>query len=255
LNQLDEVNFKSNDKNPLTELSELRLEVEQDQQDFAVKCLLRFGKMLFEYKDREYEIGLSRAHLRLALEGCKTAMGSAYGENVLEHVEEEAELEIQTSIGFDAAGGADADVGAIATTNAHAHASRSQNQKRSQVKRHLPVMARPNDSWEVKAQSVAEKSEKTIEGTAIPSQRLCVLQRKQGGNRISVVGEVHVSKTAVKVSATGGNFVGKSFSELLNKDAIVSLILKRAVQREASTYLGDRTASTVAVSQCEVWEE
>lgn len=254
---MDDVNFRSNDNNPLTELSELRLEVEVGQQDFSVKCLLRFGRMPYEHKGREYEVGLSRAYLRLALEGCSTAMGSALGESILEHVEEVEELEIKNSIGFDASGGADSDsdAGANAKAKLQAGVSRSRSQKRSQAKRYLPVVARPNDSWEINALSVTEKSEQTIDGTAIPSLRLCVLQRKQGGNRISMTGEVQVSKSAVQVFAKGGNVVGKAFSEMLNKDAIVGLILKRAVQREASAFLGDRTASTVAISRCEVWEE
>lgn len=252
---LEEVNFKTDDKNPLTELSELRFEISQTDPDFELICRLRFGKMHYEHNEREYEVGVSRAHLRLSLEGCETTLGSAFGESVLNPVVEEDEIEAESSVSFELSAGASSDTGANAKANARAGAGGTRKRKMSQSNVHLPVVARPNDSWEVQPTSVTGTGENIIEGTAIPSVKLCVLRRKRGGNRIAIVGEVQISKSAMKVSAKGGNRLGKALNEWQNKDAIVSQILKRAIQREATIYLPGRLGSTVVISRCEVMEK
>lgn len=252
---MEDPKFKTDDKNPLTELSELRFEFGPAEQEFVLKCRLRFGKMQYEHSEREYEVGVSRAYLRLSLEGCETTFGSAFGESVLEPVVEEDGVEAQAFVGIEASVGVNSDTGANANASASSGACGIRKRRLSQNRVHLPVVARPNDSWEVQPKSVTGQTENMIEGTAIPGTRLCALRRKQGGNRIAVVGEVQVSKSAIKVSAKGGNRLNKAMSEWQNKDAIVSQILKRAIQREATTTIPGKSSSTVAVSRCEVLEE
>lgn len=72
---------------------------------------------------------------------------------------------------------------------------------------------------------------------------------------MSIIAEVQVTKSAIKVSASGGNKWGKTFIELQNKDAIISQILKRAIQREAATNNANGSSAVVAVSRCEIGEE
>lgn len=252
---LEANNFKTDSKNPLSELSELRFELGPDGQEFSLNCRFILGKMFYEYKDREYEVGVSSAYLRLSLEGCETTLGSAFGESVLEPVLEEVEVEAQVSGGVEVTGGTNLSSGAQTGAQASAGACGIQTRRLSQSKLHLPVIARPNDSWEVRPTKVALQTDKVIEGTAIPSVSLCTLRRKQGGNRMSVIGEVQVSKKALKVSAKGGNRIGKAMSEWQNKDSIVSLILKRAIQREATTNMSESYGSTVAISRCEIVED
>ena len=207
------------------------------KQDFELKCRLRFGKMHWEHKDRQYEVGVSRAFLRLTLEGCETPLDNSFGESLLETVVEEDSLETRTFVGYEASFGAGledgANVKASASVNADAGIVRTHSLK--QTKLHLPVVSLPNDSWEIKAKTVTGQSDTVVEGTAIAGASLCALRRKNGGNRVSVLGEVQVHKSDIRVSARGGNSLQKILVEWQNKDAIVSQILKKAIQREAST--------------------
>lgn len=211
--------------------------------------------MLFEHKEQEYEVGVSNAYLWLSLEGCETTLGSAFGERVLDKIVEEDSVETRSSMEADASLGASAELGPAGQVSTSVGASVTRSRTLSQNIVHLPVAALPNDSWEVRPQKVTGASEAVLEGTAIPSTELCSLRRKKGGNRIAIVGEVQVSKSAFKVLSKRGNRLGKTMSEWQNKDAIVSQILKKAIQREASSNLSNNSTSAVAISRCEVFEE
>jgi len=252
---LEDARFKTNDKNPLTELSELRFNIAQRDKEFNLSCRLMFGKMSYEFKGREYEIGVSRAFLRLTLEGCETTLDKRFGENVLAPMSEENCIETEVCAGTEASVGTSMTSGINVGANASGQAYHTQKRTVNQNVQHLPVTACPNSSWEVKPLSVSSNGKSLIEGTAIPNKRLCSLQRKQGGNRIVVIGEVQISKSDIKVSARGGNMNFKAFNTFRNKDAIIGLILKRAIQREAANSINDRSDSTAAISRCEVIEE
>ncbi len=252
---MDDPEFSTSGTNPLSELSEVRFEIDAREGLFELKCRLRFGKMQYEYKEQEYEVGVSKAYLRLSLEGCETTLGSGFGENVLEAVVEEDCVETQASVGADVSIGANTETGPAAQIGAGVGANAARKRTLNQSKVHLPVTALPNDSWEVRPQTVTGTSNSVIEGTAIPSTKLCSLRRKKGGNRLAIIGEVQVSRSAVKVSAKRGNRLGRSMSEWQNKDAIVSQILRKAIQREANSALNQSTTSAVAISRCEVFEE
>lgn len=251
---MDDPKFETNGKNPLTELSELRFEFKQDGADFDLLCLLRFGKMRYEHNGREYEVGVGQAHLRLSLEGCEKKLGSDFGDSVLEAVCEEDGIEEQATIqaGFDSR--VSTEVNPSANVNLGANAASLRRRQRTQTKTHLPVVAEPNNSWRVQPRTVTDLPAETIEGTAIPSASICRLKRSDGGNRMSVVGEVNVSKSAIKVASTSGNRLGRIMSEWGNKDAIVSQILKRALQREANTGTSTNYRSVVAISRYEISE-
>ena len=231
---MTEASFKTEDKNTLTELSELRFDVEELEQAFGLNCRLRFGIMQYQHNDRQYEVGVSRAFLRLNLEGCETTLDEAFGESNLEAVVEYNSAETETTVGVSGGAGLNSQGSVDGAAAIRGAASGKVTQKREKSKTHLPVVARPNNCWEVNPAEVIGRADASIVGTAIPSGRLCVLRRKKGGNRMSVIAEVQVAKSAIKVSACRGNKIGKTFSEWQNKDAIVSQILKRAIQREAA---------------------
>lgn len=247
--------FKIIDKNSLGELSELRFDIEELEQNFGLNCRLRFGTMQYQHNDREYEIGISRAFLRLNLEGCETTLDGMFGESVLEVVEEcdTAETEAAFSVG----GLVDVNSnGSIhGSTGVAGGAGGKVSRKREKTTTYLPVTACPNNSWEISPPTVMGKSAVEIKGTAISNERLCVLRRKKGGNRMSVIAEVQVTKGAIKVAASGGNKMGKALGEWQNKDAIISQVLKLAIQREASTTYRDGSNAVVAISRCEIAEE
>lgn len=252
---MQETRFKAAANNPFTELSELRLEVRARDDDFDVHCRLLFSKMHHEHNDREYEIGVRRAYLRLRLEGCETTLETAFGESELASVKEEDALDVNGSLGASISHSADNSgaVGARAQMDIGACGTRRQasNQKRER----LPMTRKPGDSWEIVAQSVVGSANTDLDGTAMSGQKLCTLQRKDGGNRLAATGEVQVAKSALTVSAKGGNKLGKTLTEWQNKDAIVSQILKRALQREAIGGAARRSAKVVVVSRAEVSEE
>lgn len=247
--------FKIEGTNSLTELSELRFDIQEGDQTFDLGCRLRFGKMQYQHNDREYEVGVSRAFLRLNLEGCETTLDETFGESTLETVEEFDSAETETAVGVSGAAGADARGNLDGTASVSGAANSRVTRHRTMSKTHLPVVARPNNCWEVNPADVVGKADTNIEGTAIPSARLCTLRRKKGGNRMSVIAEVQVSKSAIKVSASRGNKMGKVLSEWQNKDAIVSQILKKAIQREAAANHASGSNSVVAISRCEIAEE
>ena len=252
---LQEPKFKPTAINPFRELTELRLEMTARGDEFDVHCRLAFCKMQHEYNDQEYEIGLRRAYLRLNLEGCETTLGSAFGENELPSVIEEDALESNASLGASISGSADTSgaIGSSVQMDVGTHGTRRQNN--NQQRKRLPMTRKPGDSWEVVAQSVVGTANADLDGTAISGQKLCTLQRKDGGNRLAVTGEVQVAKSAIKVSAKGGNKLGKALSEWQNKNAIVSQILKRALEREAIGGAARTSANVVVVSRAEVSEK
>ena len=252
---MKETKFNVHDKNPLGELSELRFEMKPKGQEFDLTCQLRLGTMQFEHNGREYSVGISHAHLRLTLEGCETALGSAFGESPLEAVVEEDRLTTEAGVNADLSIGVNSNKGVNAEASVSAGAKGVRTRSLTQSKVHLPVTARPNNSWEVRPIKVTGQPENIIEGTAIPNAALASIRRKQGGNRMAVIGELQVSKSSIKVSAKGGNKVSKSFNQWQNKDAIVSLVLKKALQREAIGSFSKRSSSTVAFSRCEVLED
>ena len=253
--KLQEPTFKTTATNPFTELTELRFEIRVRNDDLDVHCRLLFGRMHYEYNDREYEIGLRRAHLRLFLEGCETTLEPAYGENQLPSVIEQEALVSNTNLGASITASGDTSFSVGAKPKIDIGACKSRQHSNNQKRERLPMTRKPGDSWEVLAQSVDGSAGADLDGTAISGQKLCTLQRTDGGNRIAATGEVQVAKAAISVSAKGGNHLGKALAEWQNKDAIVSQILKRALQREALGGAARKTAKVVVVSKVEVSEE
>ncbi|WP_172293407.1 hypothetical protein [Pseudoruegeria sp. HB172150] len=191
----------------------------------------------------------------MSLEGCESTFDEVFGESGLESVLEEDALEIETAAKFAGAVEAATDAGANAKANAGVGVGAMRKRKISQSKVHLPVEARPNDSWEIQPKSVTEGATTLLEGTAIPGVRLCGVRRLHGGNRMVIAGEVQVAKSVIRVSAKGGNRLNRAMNEYQNKDAIVAQILKKAILREAASNVPGRPKSIVAISRSEVSEE
>jgi len=252
---LEEQNFSLTPRNPLTELSELRFEIEPVEDEFDLKCRLKFGTMHYEYREREYIVGVSKAHLRLVLEGCETTFADVFGEQALAEISVDDSVQIQSALKGNVALNANTVTGASGEVDIGIGGSvvRTKNAKTQQ--KLLPVVAGPNDTWKIAPKTIFNKPEKFVEGSAIPSVRLCTIRRKQGGNRMSVLGEVHVSRSSIKVAANDGNRMGKSLSEWQNKNALVGLLLKKAIQREARSGGKSNSANAVCISRCEVVEK
>ena len=245
-------NFKGTYQNPFNELSELRLKLNpSDDDQFEVSCRIRFSVMHHEHNGREYTVGLKRAFLRLNLEGCETTLDPVFGEKELAAATDEATLKITSHAG----GGVKANAGTESPPSADVRVSAgvegTEARRSSLSNTRLPMTAKPNDTWEVATQSVRGTAETNLDGTAIAGQRLCTIQRREGGNRLAVTGEIHASKGAINVSARDGNKWGKDFAVWSNKDAVIGQVLKKALERETV-----RASSNVFVaSRCEVAEE
>ncbi len=245
-------NLKETHLNPFNELSELRLQLNtSDEVQFEVKCRIRFSVMHHEHNGREYIVGLKSASLRLSLEGCETTLDPVYGESALAHVTDEKTFETSYEVGTEVAVQAGTDFPSRAGVGIRAGAAASNSRRSNLSNKRLPMTAKPNDTWLIEAQSVDGAAHASLDGTAIAGQRLCTVQRSDGGNRLAVTGEIHASKGALNVSAKGGNKWGKDFAVWGNKDAVIGQILKKALERETV-----RASSSVFVtSRCEVAEE
>lgn len=252
---MQEPRFTTKTNNVFTELAELRLDLKARDDDFDVLCRLIFGKMEYEYNSRQYEIGLRRAHLRLSLEGCETTIEPAFGEKELPSVTETETQELNATVGASVAVNASFSSSVGAKMHFDVGASGNRQQCSNQTRTRLPMTRKPGDSWEVIPQAVSISEDAKLDGSAIAGQKLCTLQRTVGGNRLAAVGEVQVARAAIVVSAKHGNKVGRALDEWQNKDAIVSQILKRALQREARSGTESKFASVVVVSKAEVLEE
>lgn len=252
---MHEPKFKTTSTNPFAELAELRLEMKARGDEFDVQCRLIFGNMHHEHNDREYEIGVRRAYLRLTLEGSETTLEPAFGESELPSVIEEDKLESTASLGSNLSGSVETSGAISSKAQMDIGAAGTRRQSQTQTRQKLPMTRKPGDSWEVVAQSVAGSATENLVGAAMLGQKLCTLQRKEGGNRLAATGEVQVARSAIVVSAKGGNRLGKIFSEWQNKDAIVSQILKRALQREVIGGAARASAKVVVISRAEVSEE
>lgn len=252
---MQEPKFKTTANNPFTELAELRLEMKARGDEFDVQCRLIFGNMRHEHNNREYEIGLRRAFLRLSLEGCETTLETAFGENELQSVFEEDELETHASLGASVSGGAETSGALRTSAQMEVGANGTRRRSNTQKRERLPMTRKPGDSWEVVVQSVVGSANADLVGTAMSGQKLCSLRRRDGGNRLAATGEVQVAKSAISVSAKGGNVLGKALTEWQNKDAIVSQIMRRALQREAIGGAARTLAKVIVVSRAEVSEE
>jgi hypothetical protein len=250
---LNESKFISDSNNPFQELSELRFEVAHNDRDFDLNCRLIFGKMRYEHRGRQYEIGLHRAHLRLNLEGCETTLDPAYGEVDLPTlVEEEAVTDSSKLVGGIGFGSSIDEI----NLNGHFEFEKGRVSQKSKSRKHerLPMARKPGDSWEIVMHTISsEKAD--IDGTAMSGQKLCTIRRKEGGNRFAVIGEVQVSRSEITVSAAEGNKVGKKLTEWNNKDAIIAQILERALRREAVGGAARCSQKILVVSRAEVAEE
>jgi hypothetical protein len=249
---LREPKLKTTANNPFTELAELRLEFKPNGEKIDIQCRLIFGRMRYDHKEREYEIGLRRAFLGLALEGCETTLEPEFGENELSSVVEENALESKKNLGASVSSSTDPLINSVGLKIAGDSTSRQNNhQKRAR----LPMTRKPGNRWEIVSQSVSGSGNLDLDGTVMSGQKLCTLQRKDGGNRLAATGEVQIERSAITVTTKGGNKLGKVLSEWQNKDSIVSQILKQALQREAIGGSARTNAKVVVVSKAEVSEE
>jgi hypothetical protein len=218
-------------------------------------CRLVFARTSYHYKEIEFQVGISDAQLRLTLEGCESTLDARYGETRLPIVTEEQTVEKNSDLTLNAQISASVDELGDFATGAGGKMGVSKSARSFQSSVRLPVEALPNDAWRIRSVKPGQTSSDIIEGTAIAGECICSIRRKFGGNRILIVGEVHVSKSSIRVSAVKGNFWGKFMSEKSGKEAIVGLILKKAIQREATSRSQSGDAQVVAVSRCEIKEK
>ncbi|MBL6426703.1 MAG: hypothetical protein HOY44_04185 [Maritimibacter sp.] len=240
--------------NPLPELTELQLRISSAGETYELMCQLVFADTTIGLGGSEYRVGFSQARLQLDLEGCERVLGSDYGSERLPQLDETGSGSSQQSIGFE--GGIGASPEAV-TANVTARAGRSGKQEHSkELKRtHLPVVALPNGSWRIRALSAGCARNDLLSGTAIAGERLCSLERSQGGNRIAVIGELQVAGRHVVVQPVGGERIGKKLKLWGNKEAVIAKVLEKAMRREASQSGEGHSMSTVVVSKCEVSEQ
>lgn len=246
--------FRKNEKNPLTELAELRLAVVPDGDEFDVRSQLRFSVAEVCLKDREYRVGISEARLQLYLEGWETALGCDFGDVEIAATSEETTVKTQASAGGSLEASSHLGGQLSPKASLRGGASKTQNHMLQANRVHFPVVALPNNGWKVKAPPVGNSQRQSLEGSAMSGGSLCRLQKKSGGNRLSLAAELQVRRSNITVAPTKGNAWGKLFSLSNNKDAVVAKVLEKALQREASAIPQGSREGTVVVSKSE-WTE
>lgn len=222
--------FDKDERNPLGEMSDLRLELDECEDDFDIKCLLRFGTGEFSYKGKPYVLGFLRAQLQLGLEGLETVLGSDFSEATITHVNEVDSVLTGSSGGAAADAEFDTDGQARTRFVISAKARREHNREAKQEKTKLPISTLPGNRWQVEMPA----NDGALEGTVMSGERLTRLRRKTGVNRVGVVAEVHVKKREICVTPPSGNALTKALRLTKNRDEVVGLVLQKAMRREAA---------------------
>jgi len=249
-----EQTFNKDERNPLAELAELRMAVKPDGEFFDIVCQLRLSSSEVSFNGREYRVGISETRLQLHLEGWETSLGCDFGDAPISTITEEEKLTRQA--GVSGAVGMQVGPGGVSppTGSAKMQAQQGYSHTLGSTRTHLPMTALPNNAWRVKSGPAAQKADQPLDGTAIGGERLCRLERKSGGNRLSMVAELQVRRSNITVKPVKGDMRGKVFSLMRNKDAIVAKILEKALFREASTVPQAQPETTVVVSKTEISE-
>lgn len=247
--------FKNSRQNFIAELSELRLAITQADEVFDLACLLRFGATDVDLHGSCYSVGITEARLQLSLEGCETCMGSDYGVAGLASAIEEQTSKTQMTFEGRGGGSIGADGTALPSVSIGAGGVAVNTRTVSATKDLLPVTALPNNMWRIRSADAALGKGSVLEGSAMDGDRLCRIQRKDGGNRLGVSAELQVRRNAISVKPAKGSSLGKRFSLRRNQDAIVAKVLEKAIRREAAAG-SDRTRDgTIVASIAEVSEE
>jgi hypothetical protein len=247
--------FNRSSINPLTELTELRLSINPVENEFDLLCQLRFGTADVELEGRGYSVGITEARLQLSLEGCETTMGSDFGVANLSTGTEEKSRKLTASIGGSVGGSLGPEGLTAPSMNAKVGAEAVAAHILSVSREMLPMTALPNNAWRIREASTGTGGHPTLCGSAMEGQRLCQLQRKEGGNRVSVSAELQIKRSSIAVSPSKGNTRGKLFSRRRNQDAVVAKVLERAIRREASSSSAGSYDGTVVASFSEITEE
>ena len=250
-----EPKFKKSELNPLTQLSQLRMAIAPDDDGYGVACQMRFSTGDVSFSGRENTVGITEARLQLALEGCETALGCDFGNVDLQVVDEEEMATSEANYSGDIKAGVSCDGIELPSASVRAKGEKQHRKVRRSNKTLLPMTAVPTDAWKVKVVSANTKENLVLDGAAIDGQRLCKLQRKEGGNRMHLSAELQVRRSSISVVPRKGDIVGKLFSVKRNKDAVIAKVLERAIRREASSIRHSQTESTVVASKAELTEE
>lgn len=249
-----EKRISKSELNPLTELAELRLSMNRGTSTYDVGCQLRFSSAELEFRNRDYLVGISEARLQLYLEGLETVLGEDFGDADLPTTEATRESTSETDLSVGLAFEADVNGPNKSGIATGMGASRRRSQTLRSTSALLPMVALPNAAWRVRNVEGAGQ-DATLDGTAMRGQRLCRLQAKSGGNRTIVTAELQVRRSHLRVKPASGDKWGKRFSLIRNKDAVVGLVLQRAIRREAAAATGRELQKTVVVSKVEMLEE
>lgn len=239
------------EKNPLNELSELRIEIVQ-QEDYAdLICLVRFGTATLHFKGRSYQIGFNSAQLTLTLEGWRTAIGHDLGDQLMGTILQSDSLTKTVSKGVGLNGSIGHQVNPKMTADAKAGAEFERVSELVSSSSLAPVKALPNGSWLIENNALDEKR-RVLTGTAIGGKKLCRIKEVFGSNKSEIFLELIIDRKCISIEPSTGNKIGKKFSVRKNKDAIVAKILEKAMAREVARFMGQDNDEYFVASKIEI---
>lgn len=246
--------FRENKSNALTELSELRMELSENGELLDVLCQIKFATAEVEFSNRSYCVGIRQARLQLYLDGWETSLGSDLGSKPIAAIETSKQQVSETALSGKAEAGIDS------TGSAHGGLSGSASRTTKLIDSQCitstngPIVSLPNNAWKIEATALANERPKPLEGTVLQGERLCSIKKQGRSNRSRVTAELQVRKSKVCVEPSSGNKLGKRFSILRNRDAIIGKVLERALAREAEQATTRSLDASVVASRVELEE-
>lgn len=238
------VDLNKDAQNPLDELSDLRLELSEEENFLDLVCLLRFGTGEYTHKGQTFEVGFLRAQLQLSLEGVETVLGSDFAEATIPSVEEVATVRS----GKSATAGANAEFNSDGTLRTgfglSAEVGQEVEREATWKTKRLPISTRPGNRWQIEMPT----GDTALSGSAMRGERLTRLSRKAGVNRVGIIAEVQIKKREICVTPPKANSLTKALRLVKSRNEVVALVLQKAMRREAAE-VAQHQPETVVVSK------
>lgn len=246
--------YKLDEDNRYDELVQLRLELRNNGEDSDLHCELFFGTAQLSHKEQEYEIGFRKATLRLKLEGCRIALDSSFGTTSIPTVTRNETLNSATGTVLSAGVAIEATDASQASAKAGIEKSKRHELNLTATSEKIPMSRAPGDAWEISSPSVRSTPQNCLIGSPMSGERLCTIQRKAGGNRLAIIGEIHVLASSISVTSKRNFKPTRYVSEYRNKDAIIQQLISKSLKRNVAKQNSRMAAKSLVASRVEISE-
>lgn len=255
--------FKRNAVNALAEIAELQIHVDADENTpsrLTVSTDVRIAPGTESLRGRDFKYGPRRAILAFSVSGCEVPRGPRYNdappvpleieETLRETITKEKASSLNASVSMDASP-EEAKGRFLAGGAAEAKAQTvKQIERKSAVKKLSKfVKSRPNLRWEFESRIAADPSS-FLDDTYLADEPMFSTIISEGANQVSVEGLLYCRKSDFSIVATGKK-MGDSFFQPRNREAIMSLVIQKAI-KDACVNAGLLGEEYIVLSTCNV---